>query len=216
MSFPPACKKIAKALKPLPTLWHGKQAIREMKSADCRHWRQMEWMGFYFQFLCERYLKGIMRIPGPVYGKTGFDGLLAVPWDFKAHAANTSSHQLIVNDWEAIAGAIKEHGSVGLILAVGDVEYNDERRTFQRWHDRLKGKQSAYVRQRIARGAWSRLRKVSFALKEVSLIQIGQATLEQAGAFQRAFRNADGSPRRDKVLLDLENLGEALRMTIKF
>lgn len=176
----------------------------------------MEWLGFYFQFLCERHLAGVLRIPGPKYGRTGFDGFLGIPWDFKAHAANTSSHQLIVNDREAIDGAIEQFGAVGLILAVGEVEYNDERRTFQRWHDRLKGKPSKYVQQRIDRGGWSRLRKRSFALKEVSLIRIGPATLEKAGSFQSRFRNANGRPRWEKVLLDLEQIGAALIREIAF
>lgn len=104
-----------------------------MKNADFPHWKQMEWIGFYFQFLCEKYLSKVSEIPGPKYGNVTFDGFNVIPWDFKAHAMNTSSHQIIVNDSEATASAIKDYGQVGLILAIGKVVYNDANRRFQKW-----------------------------------------------------------------------------------
>ncbi len=206
MNPPDVCEDIAAALKNIPQHWDGRKAILEMKAAGYPQWRQMEWIGFYFQFLCEQQLAEIMHIPGPRYGRTGFDGFKAIPWDFKAHAANTLSHQIIVNDREAVTKAIEEYGEVGIVLAVGNVEYNDESRTFQRWHDRLKGGKSEYVKARIARGSWSRLRKVAFRLREIDFIQIGSSVLQRVGSFQRNFRNSDGRPRRDKILLDLERI----------
>lgn len=129
---------------------------------------------------------------------------------------NTSSHQIIVNDSEATANGIKDYGTVGLILAIGKVLYNDEDRTFQEWHEALKGGKSKYVMERIRRGAWSRLRKVSFDLQQISFIRITDDTLVKCGSFQEYFRNADGSPRRAKVLLDLEEIDEELEYFIEF
>jgi len=209
-------ERIASALAGIPRHWDGRQAITEMKNAGFRHWRQMEWMGFYFQFLCDRCLSSTMEIPGPYYGNAEFDGFLGIPWDFKAHAMNTSSHQIIVNDSLAVARAIADFGAVGLILAIGKVEYNDEERTFQRWHNELKGGRSAYEEERIRRGARSRLRKVSFGLRQISFIQLTDATLVKTGSFQAAFRNANGKPRRAKVLLDLEKIDEEIIHFVEF
>ena len=209
-------KKLASMLLSVPRHWDGRQAIREMKDADFPHWRQMEWIGFYFQFLCAKHLAPIMRIPGPRYGNVEFDGLYKIPWDFKTHAMNTSSHQIIVNDSQAISSAITEFGCVGLILAIGQVEYNDEERTFQKWHNILKGGISEYEKERMKRGAWSRLRKVSLELKQISFIQITDATLIKSGSFQSDFRNSNGKPRRAKVLLDLEKLDEELAYFVEF
>ncbi len=192
----------------LPTTWDAKACIRQMKDAGSANWRQMEWIGFYFEFLCNRYLSDIMQIPGPAYGRPRFDGFLEFPWDFKAHAINTSSHNVVVNDSTAVAEAIKEYGAVGLILALGQVQYNDENRSFQHWHENLKGGPSRYTENRIARGAWSRLRKVRFDLKQVCFVQLTDETLVRCGSFQEGFRNSDGTPRRRKVLMDLESLGE--------
>jgi hypothetical protein len=127
---------------------------------------------------------------------------------------NTSSHQIIVNDSEATANGIKDYGAVGLILALGKVLYNDEDRTFQKWHEALKGGLSDYSLERIKRGAWSRLRKVSFDLQQISFIRITDETLVKCGSFQSDFRNADGSPRREKVLLDLEKLTRSWCMSL--
>lgn len=202
--------EIGKILKAVPKVWDGKKSILEMKKQKFAHWKQMEWIGFYFQFLCEKYLRDIIQMHGPKYGNVRFDGFKDIPWDFKAHAMNTSSHQIIVNDSEATASGIKEYGAVGLILALGKVTYNDEKRTFQKWHEKIKGGKSDYELERIERGAWSRLRKVSFDLQQISFIKITDATLVKSGSFQRGFRNSDGLPRREKVLLDLEKIDDEL------
>lgn len=216
MDFESDAKQIAEISKNIPRLWDGRKAILEMKEGGYPHWKQMEWIGFYFQFLCEKYLSSIMEIPGPKYGNVEFDGFKRIPWDFKAHAMNTSSHQIIVNDSEAIANGIKDYGEVGLILALGEVLYNDEDRTFQKWHEGLKGGKSKYELERIERGAWSRLRKVSFNLRQISFIKLTDSTLVKCGSFQSDFRNADGSPRRSKVLINLEKIDEELGYFIEF
>ncbi len=207
---------LASRLANIPTHWDGRSSILEMKESGFKHWKQMEWIGFYFQFLCERFLQDIVDIPGPRYEKVEFDGFKEIPWDFKAHAINTTSHQVIVNDKEAVAWAIKKYGCIGVILALGQVEHNDERRTFQKWHEKLKGGKSRYEKQRIKRGAWSRLRKVRFNLKQISFLKIDEKALTKSGIFQQNFRNADGKPRRGKVLLNLEKLNKEVVYSIDF
>jgi len=218
MNFRATTKKIAKELSGIPKYWNGRRVILEMKSAAFPHWRQMEWIGFYFyfQFLCSKHLSRIMQIPGAKYGKVEFDGFLDVPWDFKAHAMNTSSHQVIVNDSVAISAGIQEYGCVGLILAIGKVEYNDEKRSFQKWHNVLKGGLSDYEKKRITRGAWSRLRKTSLDLEQISFIQITDETLVKSGSFQSDFRNSNARPRKAKVLLDLEKIDKEVVYFVEF
>jgi len=209
-------KEISEGFKNIPFVWDGRQSILEMKESSFPHWKQMEWIGWYFQFLCEKFLKDVLKIPGPKINNVTFDGFKVIPWDFKAHAINTSSHQIIVNDSEATTVAIKNYGCVGLILALGKVKYNDDERTFQRWHEELKGGKSNYEIERIKRGAWSRLRKVEFNLQQIAFIKIDDDVLRKCGSFQRNFRNANGTPRREKVLLDLEKLDEEIIYFLDF
>lgn len=83
-----------------------------MRDNGGRNWRQMEWIGWYFEFLCERHLKEIMEFHKIKYGNTSFDGFCEVPFDFKAHAINTEVHNVVINDTEAIEKAIEEFGCV--------------------------------------------------------------------------------------------------------
>ncbi len=107
MEFLTSSKGIAKILSnKIPKKWDGRGSILEMKKSSFAHWKQMEWIGFYFQFLCQKYLSGIVKMPGPKYNNVEFDGFKNIPWDFKAHAINTSSHQVIVNDSKATAIAL--------------------------------------------------------------------------------------------------------------
>ena len=209
-------KNLAKKFSHISRVWDGKSAILEMRNSGSSHWKQMEWIGFYFEYLCNKMLARASDIPGPRYGRTGFDSFKTIPWDFKAHAINTSAHTIIVNDTEAIMKAIRQYGSVGVILALGEVEYNDKKRTFQKWHGKLKGGMSAYEKARIERGAWSRLRKTSFNLKQILFLVLTKESLQKTGSFQSSFRNSNGRPRRKKVLIDLEKLQKEIVHTIEF
>ena len=199
-------KEISDILKTIPKKWNGRKAILEMKENKFNQWRQMEWIGFYFEYLCQKYLKKIMKFHKTKYDNTSFDGFLEVPFDFKSHAINTESHKVIINDTEATIKAIEEYNYVIVIMALGEVVYNDLDKTFQKWHEKIKGEKSKYEEERIKRNALSRLRKTEFNLKELMFIKINKETLERCGSFQKDFRNADGSPRKSKILLDLENL----------
>lgn len=211
-------KQLEKLLSQMPVEWDGRKAILEMRDADYPHWKQMEWIGFYFQFLCDTKLPPLMKIPGPKYGRVEFDGFAEIPWDFKAHPLTNANGQnnksVIVNDNAAIAKAIKQFGGAGLILASGDAEYNDEDRRFQLWHKRIKGGLSKYEKERILRKAPSRLRKISFTLRDISLYLLDAKTIKKLGSFQEGFRNSDGSLRNAKVLLDFESVSPI--KTIKF
>ena len=208
--------EIGDKLKTLHTIWDGRDSIIEMRDSGFSHWRQMEWIGFYFQCVCEKRLSCVLSVPGPEYGNMEFDGFKDIPWDFKTHAINTSHHNVILNDSQAVLDAICEYGYVGIILALGKVAYNDDDRTFKNWHEELKGGKSNYELDRIHRGAWSRIRKVCFDLQQISFIVLNNDTLDRGGSFQRGFRNSNGKPRREKVTLKLEKIDDELVYFIDF
>ena len=195
-------EQLRKLLADMPIAWDGRKAILKMQKADYPHWKQMEWIGFYFQFLCDTKLSPLIKIPGPKYGKVEFDGFSEIPWDFKAHPNKNANGQenksVIVNDR----------------LAIGDAKYNDEDRNFQIWHQKLKGGLSDFEKKRILRKAPSRLRKTAFRLREIKLILLDDKAVQSFGSFQEGFRNSNGSPRNAKVLLDLDNINPV--KTIKF
>ena len=59
--------------------WDGKKVILEMKENEGRNWRQMEWIGWYFEYWCNRNLKSVMQMPcSKKYGKVEFDANYAL------------------------------------------------------------------------------------------------------------------------------------------
>ena len=190
----------------LPPLWDGKDCILYMRDQGCTNWKQMEWPGWYFQFMCETSLgqDGFFRIPGPRYGNVEFDGERVIPWDFKAHATN-AGNKVPTNGYAEIRSALDEYGLVGFIVASGNAIYDDDMQTFKIWHNSLKGGISDYEIERIQRGAPSRRRKESFQLDAIKFVFIDNNTIQYCGNFQGGMRNADGTPRNQKVMIDLSD-----------
>lgn len=206
-------EKLQNASRSMPKIWDGRSAILEMRDGGSTQWRQMEWMGFYFEFLCETRFEGIIDIPGKKYGNTTFDAFREISWDFKAHAANTTRHDVVTNDVEAIKNTLTDYEYYGMILAIGEVEYNDEERTFKQWHDQLKEGVSKYETNRINRGAMSRRRKTEFVLSEIHFICLNSETLNQCSSLYHQGRNSNGKPRPPKFNVNIQKIPDSALVT---
>lgn len=190
----------------IPQQIDGKSAIEEMRAGGSRHWRQMEWIGWWLEHFAETtVVQDLGATRGPTYGRTEFDLACDHVWDLKAHPDGLNS--LILNDREAVDDCLSERGGVGFIIVHGAVDY-DETGAFKAWHDALKGGTSAYERARVARNAPSRRRKVRFRPSRVEAIWFDSAdALHRAvsqgwmGFFQEDMRNSNGNPRRAKYML---------------
>lgn len=204
----PLLSPIVQALETFPKAWDGKAAIMSLKEADF-NWRQMEWIGWYFELLCKRHLAPWIDMPGPSYGNVKFDGFFCFPWDFKAHVTKgrrgQAKHDVIINDREAVDWAISRYGRLGLIVACGVAEFNDVDRSFWAWHRQLKGGLSAYEVERRRRGAPSTIRKTSLEVCNFHLVVLHAENRKQLRVHHQG-RNADGSPRRPKYRVDLRKI----------
>lgn len=205
MSYKDDVKIAKRLLADLPTKWDGKASVLEMKEADF-NWRQMEWWGFYFEMLCHRRLAGKFSIPGDKYGSAAtscFDLKRSINWDLKAKAIKSDDHRSILNDTEAMDWSIKEYGVHGLMIGLCDVEYNDNDRTFQRWHEELKGGKSKYQLEREQRTSVSRYRKTRAELQEVLFLAVTPKNISLLGIHHQG-RNSNGKPRPPKYMLDYD------------
>jgi hypothetical protein len=204
--------EIVKALSKMPNKWDARQVYLDWEKANSPYLKQTEWVGWRFQEFCEQYLKSTQEFDfsRQRYGYADFDAFAEIPWDFKAHIRQNprglQTHKVPGTDRRATLQAIKDYGAAGFILGIGEAVFNDEDRSFQLWHDKLKGGLSKYEEERINRGAPSRLRKTKFALKEIWIIEVDKNLCENLGTFMEGFRNKDGSPRKAKVMLDLNNI----------
>jgi hypothetical protein len=189
---------IKSLLLQLPRDWDGKAAIQEMKRRDYQ-WRQLEWIGFYGEMIAKDALSDHCRIPGKRYGNVIFDAFSVINWDIKVHPNHQKS--AILNDREAIDLSIREHGQHGLIMLCVGCQYDIDG-SFKEWHDTLKGGMSLYEKERIYRGAPSRKRKTSATLIDIAVVLLDEEVCRRLGSAQKDWRNADGSPRREKYSID--------------
>ncbi|MDR1983769.1 MAG: hypothetical protein LBQ28_02955 [Prevotellaceae bacterium] len=188
----------------LSTIWDGKKSILELKEADY-NWRQMEWWAFYFEYQVKKLLSKHFKFPGDKYGNVSFDLKGSINWDLKASAIKTDNHKIILNDKDAMDKSIEQEGYHGEIIALCDVEYNDVNRTFQKWHTELKGGKSSYEVTREKRTSISRYRKTKTQLVEIILIVLNNNDLNHLSIMKQG-RNSNGMDRKEKYMLDLENI----------
>lgn len=192
----------------LPTRVDGRAAIGQMRDEGSTQWRQMEWIGFWFEHFFTTVIGSVVDArPGPAFGRTRFDLQRDHVWDLKAHPHGSRPTPLILNDREAVDRCIEQFDGVGYVIVHGVAEY-DESGEFKAWHDTLKGGVSAYEEARVSRGARSRRRKVTFSPVRVDALYFSTRDDLQAGQregwvamFQEGMRNSDGAPRRAKYLL---------------
>jgi len=196
----------------LPKFIDGKQAITEMRDQGSRNWKQMEWIGFWFEhFVEKRVIPMLGGRKGPTYGTTDFDFKKNYVWDLKAHPRESRS--LILNDQGAIKNCISLEGGLGFIIVSGDARYDDASQSFKKWHDSLKGNMSNYEVERIKRGAPSRRRKIYFSPKELHAVwfsntnELHEASLQGwLKPFQEGMRNSNGKPRPSKFQMNIESV----------
>lgn len=197
-------KSLKTIYQDMPVIWEGKKSILELKDADFQ-WRQMEWMGFYFEFISRKLLRNKFDIPGDKFGTVTFDVKGAINWDLKTKAIKSDSHGCILNDKNAMEHSIEKYGSHGVIIALCDVEYNDVNRSFQEWHTELKGGKSNYEKKREQRTSISRYRKTNVQVLDILFLVIRECDLESLHIHHQG-RNSNGLPRPVKYMLDLENI----------
>ena len=204
-------EKLRLASQNIPKTWDGRESILEMKSANFGYWRQMEWIDFYFKFLCQKHFTGIIDIPGKKYGITEFDAFHEISWDFKVDSIDSGAYSVTANDAEAIADTLSSYGYYGIILAIGDMEFDDEETSLKKWHDDLRERTSKYETNKINRGIMSRTRKRAFTLKDIHFICFNSETLHQCcGLFQDNFGHTDSNRTNQKeVRINIDEISDA-------
>lgn len=199
-------QKIAEILvRKLPTHWDGKFCVNELLAAN-HNWRQMEWIGFWFEFRARQILAPLGATLGPTFGNVVFDCAIDGVWDFKAHpVSDGAASPAYLNDEEAVLECLKSERHLGWMIAIGEAFYDTDG-SFKTWHDELKGKASPYVLAGAKIGRASRRRKAAFELKGIAWFEFHSATeLDTAvceGWLQRGLqasqRNSNGKSRRAK------------------
>ena len=203
---------IKKISDSLGDCWDGKASIIRMRADNYNQWKQMEWAGFYFQYLIQLNNDNSFLIPGKTFNKTTFDAHWVetdMPLDVKYHSNKNPKSQynakIALNDIEAMDNAIDIYGRIGILVACGDNTY-DENGEFKMWHDSLKGEKSKYVKEGEETDRKSRMRKVFTRITHLHFYQIDNSNINLLGTFQEGMKNSNGSLRRAKYSLNVSKI----------
>lgn len=182
-----------------------------MRDEGCSNWRQMEWIGWYFQHLCDTRLNTVFTIPGEAFRdkKVSFDGNAeGYNFDFKAHAWMTASGKYqprtVLNDKESMDESVERHGRHGLLLALLKCEY-DHDGDFKKWHESIKGTASKYVRDGISSGRVSRKRKIHAHVEKYVVLTITKENIHRLPLMNQG-KNSNGKPRMPKYGINLQDI----------
>jgi hypothetical protein len=111
--------------------------------------------------------------------------------------------------------SLKNNHYHGEIIALLDVDYNDNDRSFQKWHSELKGGLSKYEIERKKRTETSRYRKTKAELLKIILLILDNESMVFINELKQG-RNSNGKPRKPKYELDIERINEFVHYTIDF
>jgi hypothetical protein len=220
---------VAALVEAMPQHWDGRRCVQEMRDAGYSQWRQMEWPGFYNEFIGIPALNDTFPMPetgGPQrgFGATRFDYALGRVWDLKAHTerqrfipsgrVNHGDDTIILNDEVAARACIEQQG-LGFLIVGGDSHYDDAG-DFDSWH-RVTTGEGRTQRTRSNSGT-SRRRKMAFAPKRCEAFWVpdldalnaalaaGQLVIRSQGRQQATGNHEEGAARGDKVHM---NMGKA-------
>jgi len=202
-------KKLKTSLVTLPKVWDAKSCIIEMQKNGFKHWRQSEWIGWYFQYLCESKLRAIFSIPGASYGNAEFDGSAeGLNFDFKAHSWYDRKRSIkkttILNDKIAMEESIRVNGRHCLLIALLDCSY-DSSGEFKKWHEKVKGEESKYVAEGRKTGRPQRILKTNAKVVKFLVLTITSENIHRLPIMKQP-KNSNGKPRLPKYMLDFSTI----------
>ena len=121
-----------------------------------------------------------------------------------------SAYSISLNDQNAIKNCVESEKGLGFIIISGIAKYDNSKSEFKKWHDNLKGGTSTYEKERVARGAPSRRRKISFEPENLHALwfdDVGELNSAVRDgwlkSFQTDMKNSNGKPRPAKFQFNL-------------
>jgi len=187
-----------------------KTAISNMREADYRHWKEVEWPAFYISFLLEEGLQNLMEIK--VDGKrVCFIGDHI--WDVRTKASNFRDSWVILTDVRNTDKIFNAGKGFGLVIIFAYYNYDTDGSLWQ-WHEDLKGRESDYVKKIEAEGRPRRRRKATMFLIEGNAYFFPTLRDFQSGIsggwlkndVARNWRNQNENKRNPKYAIDFVNI----------
>lgn len=174
-----------------------------------QHWRQMEWVDSYFNYLCEKKLSGFVKIPGPTFQNFSFNAFLEIPWIFKSYIENTGNEKIVLADADLITQGLIKFEKIGIILASGAVEYSRKEIPGKKINNRIKSSQDELIMEKEIR------QHSIFQLNNIYFIPLPAEAIQKCETFQPGgFKNKEHL--REKVLLNVSDAKNRSQFSLDF
>ena len=175
------------------------------------HWRQMEWVEAYFNFLCEKKLSNLLHFPEPAYSQMHFPALMEIPWIFKSYIQNTGNRKIILSDASLVVQALTSYHEIGVIIASGLIRYPEKEIEEKKKEGNHFGKSKEKIKTVI-----KELRQHSeFILKEIHFIPVSYDFLETCETFQPKEVKSEESL-REKIFIEMPKIKDKIKYSISF
>jgi len=171
------------------------------------HWRQMEWVEAYFNFLCEKKLSDLLKFPEPVYSQMHFPALIEIPWIFKSYIQNTGNRKIILSDALLVVQALASYHKIGVIIASGFICYPEEKKEEVSHFGKNKEEMKTVMKE---------MRQHSeFTLKKIHFFPLSYDFLETCETFQPKEVKSEESL-REKIVLEMPKIKDKIKCSISF
>jgi hypothetical protein len=188
----------------IDAVWDGRRCVETMRDSEFRHWRQTEWIGWYFEFLGIPALVNAFG-GGPIrVQNTAFDYALRSTWDLKAHSSGREN-AAILNDLDAITTCLDGGDGLGFIVLTGEPDYSDSI-AFDTWHREQRGAEPAHDKSRALKSGFIPRRLDAYHLPSTAALTSARTRGEFSVMSQG--RQPDGAPRKPKLKLNFGRTDE--------
>lgn len=175
------------------------------------HWRQIEWVEAYFNFLCEKKLYDLLHFPEPTYSPIHFPKLMEVPWIFKSYIQNIGNRKIILSDALLVIQALTKHHEIGVIIASGLIRYPEGKIEEKKEEVSHFGKNKEKIKI-----VMNELRQHSeFILKKIHFVPISYDFLETCETFQPKEVKSEENL-REKIVLEMPKIKDKIKYSISF
>ena len=176
------------------------------------HWRQMEWVEAYFNYLCEKMLSGFLKMPETVLAQDQFPFFMNIPLIFKSYIQNTGNEKIILSDASLITNTLTKTNVMGVIIASGTVSYlsKDDERKKEYHHLSVKNRKKVEALE-------NELRQHSiFKLQKIHFLPISHDFFETCETFRPTDIHAEKSSLREKIVIEIPKIKEKIQYSIDF
>lgn len=179
----------------IKTHWDGRACVQEMRDAEFTHWRQTEWVGWYFEYVgIPALVNAFGGAPRRVLNTT-FDYELRSVWDLKAHSVGKDDGA-ILNDTASIHACLDSGSGLGFVVLMGDADYADAT-AFDLWHRAQRNAGPPHPRSRVLKSGFTPLSLHAYHLADRRALD--DTVARGAYATMAQGRQQSGAPRPPKL-----------------